>query len=64
MVSNGTCACGTALPVGPGTGVTRSAAGKGAPAGQWHWPVLGGPESAYGPGSLLKPGRSGAQSNG
>ncbi len=63
-VSNGTCACGTAPPVGPGTEVSHSAAGRGAPAGQWRWPVLGGPESAYGPGSLLELGRSGPESNG
>jgi len=61
-VSNGTCVCGTAPPVGPGTEVSRSAAGRGALASQWHWPAPGGPESAYGPGSLLKPGRSGSQS--
>lgn len=33
-VSSGTCAYGTAPPVGPGTEVNRSAAGRGAPAGQ------------------------------
>lgn len=58
-VNNETCACGTAPPEGPGTEVSRSAAGRGAPAGLWHWPALGGPESAYGPGSLLELGRSG-----
>lgn len=57
-VSNGTYAYGTAPPVGPGTEVSHSAAGRGAPAGQWHWPALGGPESTYGPGSLLELGRS------
>lgn len=51
-VSSGTCACGTVPPAGPGTEVSRSAAGRGAPAGQWRWPALGGLESAYGPGSL------------
>lgn len=60
-VSNGTCVCGTAPPVGPGTEVSHSAAGRGAPAGQWRWPALGGPESAYGPGSLLKLGRPGPE---
>lgn len=63
-VSNGTCACGTAPPVGPGTEVSHSAAGRGAPAGQWRWPALEDPESAYGPGSLLELGRSGSESNG
>lgn len=61
-VSNGTCACGTAPPVGPGTEVSHSAAGKGAPAGQWRLPALGGPGSASGPGSLLELGRSGPES--
>ena len=63
-VSNGTCACGTAPPVGPGTEVSRSAAGRGAPAGQWRWPAPGGPELAYGPESLSELGRSGADSKG
>lgn len=61
VVSNGTCACGTAPPVGPGTEVSRSAAGRGAPAGRWRWTALGGPESACGPGSLLGLGRPGPQ---
>lgn len=41
--------------------MSRSAAGRGAPAGQWHWPALGDPESAYGPGSLLELGGSGPE---
>lgn len=57
-VSSGTCACDTAPPAGPGTAVSRSAAGKGARAGQWHWLVLGGPELACGPESPSEPGRS------
>lgn len=50
--------------MGPGTEVSHSAAGMGAPAGQWRWPVLGGPESACGPESLLELGRSGPENNG
>lgn len=57
-VSSGTCACDTAPPAGPGTVVSRSAAGTGARAGQWHWLVLGGPELACGPESPSEPGRS------
>lgn len=57
-VSSGTCACGTAPLAGPGTEVSRSAAGRDARAGQWHWPAPGGPESAYGPGSPLELERS------
>lgn len=62
-VSIGTCACGTAPQAGPGTEVSRSAGGRGAPAGQWRWPALEGPESACGPESLLELGRSGPESN-
>lgn len=62
-VSSGTCACGTAPPVGPGTELSHSAAGRGVPADQWHLPALGGPESAYGPESLLELGRSGPEDN-
>uniref|UniRef100_A0A3Q3E6W4 Uncharacterized protein n=1 Tax=Hippocampus comes TaxID=109280 RepID=A0A3Q3E6W4_HIPCM len=51
VISSGTCACGTAPPGGPGTEVSRSAAGRGAPEGLWHWPAPGGPESTYGPES-------------
>lgn len=57
-INNGTCACDTAPPAGPGTVVSRSAAGKGARAGQWHWLGLGGPELACGPESPSEPGRS------
>lgn len=57
-VSSGTCACDTAPLAGPGTVVSRSAAGKGARAGQWHWLVLEGPELACGPESPSEPGRS------
>lgn len=60
-VSSGTCACGTAPPTGPGIEVSRSAAGRGAPAGRWHWLALGGPGSASDPGSLLELGRSGPE---
>lgn len=57
-VSSGTCVCGIAPPEGPGTEVSRSAAGKGVPTGQWHSPARRGPESASGPGSPSEPGRS------
>lgn len=62
-ISSGTCACGTAPPVGPGTEVSRSAAGRGAPASRWRWPSLRGLESAFGPGSLLELRRSEPESN-
>lgn len=63
-VSSGTCVCGTAPPAGPGTEVSRSAAGRGAPAGRWRSPAPGGPGSASGPGSLLELERSGPDSKG
>lgn len=62
-VSNGTCVFGTVPPGGPGTEVSRSGAGRDAPTNQWRWLALEGPESAYGPGSLLELGRSGPETN-